>query len=203
MAIAGDFFRTRFLVNVDGVQCLSSMTWKLITVKGGDSTFTNLLALSNAWFDSIKAIISTDCVFGCADFYNYSQPEQVSVYPALAGIGVGDAHPQFQVVRFNTYGHDQSAPATPVRRGATNLSGVLESLSTRGRINDPAEFEDYRQFQFFPLDLGVAGWDVEPQLRYVSVPGNPPTYDFVPMVMCDVNPTFLTLRGRKTNACTI
>jgi len=201
MAQAGDFFRTRYMVEVAGVTTMQKQDWELVSVDGADDLGTILLDLAQAWFDTVKSVITTECLFSCMAYYNWSRPEQAVVYPTLPGLNAGSSHPQFAVVRCNIYGQDAASLTAPIHRGASNLSGVAESYSTRGRLNDPADFTAWRAFQVQTLQTAATGWTVNPMQRYVSVPGPTPTYAFDRVLQAEVNPRIFCLRGRKTKLC--
>jgi len=201
MAIAGDFFRTTFLVEVAGVQTQQKMDWKLDSIDGADTISTVLGDIASQWWDTVKNIVVNQCMFSCMTYHNWSRVEQVVVFPGLAGLGGTEGHPQFQVVRLNIYGQATVGPDFSIRRGASNLSGVKEDLSTRGRINDLSEFDAWQNFHIGSIFTSLTGWTITPQQRFETAPGPPPTYDFVPVVATQVNPTFKTLRRRKTSIC--
>jgi len=201
MALAGDFFRTRHMTEVAGVQTQIHFDWKLDSVDGADSINTVLADIATTYWDTVKAVLTTECVFSCMAFYNWSRPEQAIVYPMLARENVGSSHPQFQVVRVNRYAQTDAVLSDPIYRGAINLSGVAESLSTRGRINDLAEFIALESFCYQSFQTAVSGWTITPNLRHVTSAGPPVVAEFKKMRSALVNPTFLTLRGRKTSSC--
>jgi len=201
MASAGDFFRTRHMVEVAGVQTQTHFDWKIDTVDGADPINTVLADIAVVYWDTLKAVLTTECLFSCMSFYNWTSPEQAVVYPLLAGEHVGSAHPQFQVVRGNRYAQTDGVPSDPIFRGAVNVSGVAEALSTRGRINDMAEFIAFESFLYQSFQTAVTGWTITPHLRHQTGAGPPATYSFVKMKSGLINPTFMTLRGRKTSSC--
>lgn len=195
-----DYIRTSYMVEVAGVQTSQNQVWQVAGI-GSLSLEEQLLLLAQAWWDARKTLLGTNCFFSCLRYSNLSQSEQLIVYPALTGIGGGpDIHPQYQVVRINTY-TDYEALRSKVLRGGTNISGVIESLSTRGRINDLAEFEAARQFEVAAYDASSTGLTLVPQLRWYDDGPVPPIYRYTPITHAVTNPTFLTLRSRKTSIC--
>lgn len=201
MSSPGDRFRTTYLLDYQGVQMQNSQDWAINSIDGSDTLATVLLDLATAYWNSWKAIVVSQCMFSCLKFYNYDTSEQTIAYPGLAGQGGTDGHPQFQVVRLNLYGQAASPPDEPIYRNASNLSGVKEELSTRGRINDMSEFSSWAQFHTASLQTSVTGWTITPQCRYTAAPGPPRVNGWVPMIAAQVNPTFQVLRGRKTSIC--
>lgn len=196
----GDYIRTRYLVEVAGVITQQSQDW-FVNAVGTDPIQDQLTALGTAWWTARRPLMGTNCMISCMVMKNWSRNEQLAIYIQLAGQGGGDEiHPQTQVVRFNRY-TAQEVLTGKVLRGSTNMSGVIESLSTRGRINDLAEFENARLFEAGAYDEGPTGLTLTPQLRWYDDGPVPPVYRFEPIVAATVNPTFLTLRSRKTSSC--
>jgi hypothetical protein len=196
----GDYIRTRYLVEVAGVITQQSQDWLVVDV-GSDPLGSKLIALGTAWWNARRALMGTNCMISCLIMNNWSRNEQQAVYIQLSGFGGGpEIHPQSQVVRINKY--TAKEPLTgKVMRGATNISGVMEDLSTRGRINDLAEFDAARLFESATYDEGPTGFVLDPQLRWYDDGPVPPVYRFEEIVAATVNPTFLTLRNRKTSSC--
>lgn len=201
MALAGDFFRTTMLIEVKGVATQTAMDWKLDSIDGADPINTVLLDLAGHFWNTLVAVMPTNVIFSCFAFDNWSRPEKAIVYPLLAGTNIGSAHPQFSVVRGNIYAQTDAVFSDPVYRGSSSISGVAESLSTRGRINDFAEFVAWESFLWSTEVTSVTGWTITPHLRREATPGPPPTYEFKKMRAARVNPKFLTLRSRKTRSC--
>ena len=201
MSSPGDFIRTTYLLDYQGVQMQNSQDWEILSIDGADTLATILLDLATAYWNSWKAVVVSQCTLSCLKFYNYNTTEQDIAYPGLAGQGGTDGHPQFQVVRLNLYGQAATPPNQPIYRNASNLSGVKEDLSTRGRINDLAEFSSWAQFHTAAIQTSPTGWTLGPVARYTVAAGPPPTYGWVDMIASQVNPTFQILRGRKTKIC--
>jgi len=200
MANANDFFSLRFVTELGGV-AMSNLYWYQIdSILGADTDATVLTDLATQWWDTFKAAITDQATFSCAVLNNITTPRKTVVFPSLAGGTVEDSHPQYSVVRINTYAKDPIDPASVVRRGATNISGVIESLSRRGRLNDLAPFANLRTFLYQQQTSGVAGWQVTPHLRYAIPPG-PATYNYWPMEWAQINTRIFTLRSRKTKLC--
>jgi hypothetical protein len=196
----GDYIRTRYLVEVAGVITQQSQDWLVVDV-GSDPLATNLIALGTAWWNARRPLMGTNCMISCLIMKNWSRNEQQAVYIQLSGFGGGpEIHPQSQVVRINKYTAKETITGK-VLRGATNISGVMEDLSTRGRINDLAEFDAARLFESATYDAGPTGFVLDPQLRWYDDGPVPPVYRFEEIVAATVNPAFLTLRNRKTSSC--
>jgi len=201
MAQAGDFFRTTFLIEVAGVVTQQSMDWQLDSIDGADPIVDVLNDIALAYWATIENILTDQCLLSCIHYDNWSRPEMFVGYPLLPGQNIDDSHPQFQVIRLNRYGQTIGVLSDPVYRGATNLSGIAEEYSTRGRINDLSVFDAWVAFNSDQLQTDPAGWTITPHVNYVLDPGPPIVRDFKPIISCVLNPTFLTLRGRKTSAC--
>jgi len=196
----GDYIRTRYIVEVAGVATAQYQDWQIDGI-GTDSLQDKLEELALAWFTARRPLLGTNCLFSCMHYMNLSRNEQLAVYPGLAGQGGSDAiHPQYQVVRINTYTAVEIL-RSKVLRGSTNISGVIEGLSTRGRINDMAEFDNARLFESARYDAGPTGLTMDPHLRWLDESSPPPIYRFTQLEAAVVNPTFLTLRSRKTKIC--
>ena len=254
MASVNDFFRIRYLIEVNGVQTQTKQDFKLDSIDGADPINTVLTDLAAQYWATLTAVMTTETILSCVAFYNWTSPEQALVYPLLAGTHAGTSHPQFSVLRANLYGQTEAVPTDPIVRGATNISGIAEALSTRGRINDIAEFDAWHNFLVQTQQTSLTGWTISPHLRVLNKTGIPtweaglsitigdPIFDhsnnlyeaastgvtagndsnlaggsdtgvswtldnpskvywFKKMLKSNVNPTFLTLRSRKTRSC--
>jgi len=201
MALAGDFFRTRMIIEVKGVATQLSNDWKIDSVDGGDSIADILDDIATDFWDRVKGFLTNECTFACMLYYNWSRPEQHVVYPGLTGLAAGSSHPQFQVLRINRYSQVEADLTAPVHRTSQSISGVAESLSTRGRVNDLAEFGTWRTWNLTVKQSSVTGWTFSPYNRFESAPGPPKVFSFDRMLSVSINPTFLTLRSRKTKFC--
>jgi hypothetical protein len=134
-------------------------------------------------------------------YFNTGPTEPKVVHPVtIAGTAFGDSHPQSQALRFNRWG--LYIPDSTTKHGAHYLSGVPESFSTVGRINDPSEFEPLANLLSDTLILADDGWTLSPQLLITPDWKNfPKVHEFVGTTQCQVNPTYAVLRSRKTRLC--
>ncbi|MDH5642974.1 MAG: hypothetical protein OEY63_02145, partial [Gemmatimonadota bacterium] len=168
MPSVSDFFRVRYMIEVGGVQTQTKQDYQVDSIDGADPINTVLTDLAQAYWDTLKAIMTTETILSCLAFYNWTSPEQAVVYPLLPGENIGESHPQFQIVRANLYGQTAGVPSDPIVRGATNVSGIAESLSTRGRINDLAEFDLWENFLQSSIQTSVTGWTITPHIRVLD-----------------------------------
>lgn len=198
--LAGDYIRTKYVVEVAGVATQQSQDW-LVGAVGSDPLSSQLMELANAWWFARTAFLGSNVLFSCLHYNNWSRPEQEVIYPLLTGTGgTTEIHPQYQCVRVNLYS-DYEVLKGKILRGSTNIGGVIESLSTRGRINDLAEFQAARGFEASQFDDSPTGLILNPVLRWYDDGPVTPIYRHTPIANATLNPTFLTLRSRKTKLC--
>jgi hypothetical protein len=202
MAIVDDQLSYTLITELDGVQ-MSNTRYFEIDAIGDDPTNVSMLNdIVNDYYDSIKLFCSTAWKIVCAKLHNHTQQESDSVvFVTLLGTGVGDSHPQHQVVRFNMYAQVQ--PANFMVRGAFNQSGILEAKSLRGRVGNPADFDPLIQHLDTPAAFGGTGWSVSSLIRYNGTPPTPFTEEFANVNHVQVNTQFKTLKSRKTKFCAV
>lgn len=170
MPSQGDIIRTTFIQELAGSAFDNSLFWEILDLGDDPAVATALAAVTGDYWDSIKDNLSIPNSLTCSIYENQSQPEgTVRIFPAgLVGTDLGEAHPQNQVVRTVLYGRE--SPTAPVTVGAHNLSGVVESLSTRGRINNIALFDPQTSFFRIPLVVGT-GWTLSPVIHSTTAKG--------------------------------
>lgn len=200
MPVATDVVRTNIITELSGVAMNSTLFWEVEDVGNDDPVDTNLTKLATAYRDAVTAAVSTGWAVTCITYFNESMVEPKVVLPiTLAGTGIGDSHPQHAVVRMNRYGLFTGDQTT--RRGAHNLSGVIESLSSNGRINDMSEFVNLEAFLANTLILPTGGWTLAPQIQITPDPLFPLVQQFILASEAQANATFQVLSSRKTKLC--
>lgn len=196
-----DIVKTTFVQELSGVQMANHIFWRIDDLGTNPANTVALGQIMTGYYDAVKATLAPAWSLVCAIMENLSAIEAKSiVFDSLPGTGLVDAHPQDQVVRLNRYSVAVPPANGTLRVAGFNQSGVVESLSTRGRVNDTAEFLPIRNF-LRTQQIFATEWTVTPMMRMVETPGNPPIYQFQPVQQCLLQPTFLKLRGRKTSLC--
>lgn len=202
MPLAGDIIKVTLVQEIEGVQ-LSNTVYFAISDLGGDPTINDgLIDIMTFYYDQVKAALGNSWSLVCGLYENMTRVEAKGIaFSTLSGTGIGDTHPSDQVVRINQY-VEGIVPAPDVRRGAFNQTGVLESLSTDGRVNDMAEFTLLARFLDTQQIMPGPNWTIFPQLRYQPTPSPPPqTHAFAPMVLGQVSSRMFKLGQRKTQLC--
>lgn len=201
MPSVNDFVSTNIITELNGVAMNSLMYWKVADLGDDDAIGVNLQKIADAYASVTTDITVTDWAVTCITYFNHSAVEPKGVLPVtIAGVAPGDSHPQSQVIRFNRWG--VHIPDGRVRNGAHFLSGIPESFSTVGRMNDVAEFIPLENLLSGLLILPDDGWQLLPALQIT------PDWVLFPLVkafilttQCQANPTFTVLRSRKTALC--
>jgi hypothetical protein len=201
MPAVNDIIQTTIITELSGVSMSSLLYWSVDDLGDDDSIQVNLGKLAAAYAAVTTDITITSWAVTCMVYFNTSATEPKVVHPVtIAGTAAGDSHPQSQALRFNRWG--VHIPDSKTRRGAHYLSGVPESFSTVGRINDVTEFLNLENFLSDALVLADDGWSLTPELLITPDWVNFPTVKaFVLASQCQVNPTFAVLRSRKTRLC--
>lgn len=170
MPIIGDIIKTSWVQELNGVAMNNEMTWRVVDLGTDPGNLVELIAITDAYVLAWAPPLSDTNSISCAVYENLSSPEAKEIdFPAgKVGLIVTGPHPQDQVIRFSEYTVEQ--PNGTLKRGAYNLSGVAESLSTRGLVNDTTIFSALRDFLSDQLVLGV-GWTLKPVQRFESTRG--------------------------------
>ena len=203
MAQVGDFFKVTFVQEIGGVALQNSMIFQVNDL-GTDPTINTVLdQLMVAYRGAVTNICTAAWRLTCGVYENLSRVEvKAIVFSSLTGTAVGDAHPQDQVVRWNRYG--QPAGTDDIIRSWWNQTGIAESFSTDGRVNNATPFADLTSFLTAQLILAGPTWTVKPAL-FGAIQNNPnptPNVDGFQLVnICQFNNTFFKLRSRKTKLC--
>jgi len=193
---ANDVLSIQMVTEVSGVQCVMGSFWKVNTYSGPDADATIINQLVLDFWETIKNAISNQVVLSCVKMVNLTTPAKEVLFPALAGVLIGDTHPPHQVIRLNQFGAASSFD--PVWRNAINISGVAESLSNRGRLTDSSGLVGVEAFMSSLFDSGPNGATLDPQIRQQTAPN---VYDYYDVDKAELNEKFMTLRSRKYRLC--
>lgn len=200
MPALSDILRINVITELDGVSMSNTLFYQVDDLGDDDPVSTNLPKIATQFAAACEDITTTDWKIACLTYFNETTTEPKVVLPiTIAGLFVGDAHPQHQVVRFNRYGAyitDQTN-----RRGALNLTGVPEALSSSGRLNDMAEFAAMELFLTTPLILIDDGWTLSNMLRFTPDSGFPLVQDYLALTQCQAQGALQVLGSRKTKLC--
>lgn len=202
MPVPTDLIRIAFLQEIDGVQLSNDSYWVVDDVGDDPTLDAGLVDVMNAYYDSCKAFMSDKWSLVCAVYENLSNPEgKIIKFQTSVGLSATDCHPQDQVMRINSYGG--LGGANPVHRNGFNQSGLIESLSTDGRINNPATVDTLRTFLTGQQIMPGPSWTLDPQVRWQTAPGPPAVY-----ANANVNDSVTSMRlfklaSRKTKLCTV
>lgn len=157
------------------------------------------LDILDAYTDSIKAQCSSAWASTCLVMENISNDEgRTIIQNTTPGTGAGAAHGPDQVLRMNQYAGQPDF--LKVHRGAFNQSGIMSSLSTRGRWNDLSAFVDLRTFLVSATAM-TPNWTITPYLRWRLTTGPPPTYSYTPTTDVQASGRCFKLASRKSRLC--
>jgi len=202
MAIVDDQMSYTIITELDSVQMSNTRYFEIDSIGDDPSNASMLGDIVNHYYDAIKVFCATSWKIVCARMENHTNPEgEVIIFVTLPGTGAGDSHPQYQVVRFNIYAQVQ--PANFMVRGAFNQSGILETKSLRGRVGNPADFDPLVTHFRQPNQFGGTGWNTSTLIRYNGTPPTPFTEEFANVNQVQINPSFKTLKSRKTKFCAV
>lgn len=200
--IVDDIISIGLISELDGVQMSNTLYFEIDSVGTDPTVFVGLGDVMDKYVDVIKLTLSNQWKLVCGIYENITNPEGKTLkFATLPGTGVGDCHPQKQVVRFNRYANQEDF--LKIHRGSFSQSGVLESLSTRGRLNDLSVFDAMRSFLKTTTLLGVDRWTVQPNLRWNSGTVPVPIYEYDPIIDVKESGRLLTLNSRKTVLCAV
>lgn len=196
-----DIISTTFVQELSGVQMANKLYWRIDDLGSNPTNGAALLQIMTEYHSVIKAALAPSWALVCGIYENVTTVEAKAIqFTNLVGTSLVDSHPQDQVVRLNRYAVAVPPAAETLRVSAFNQSGVAEEFSTRGRVNDTAEFLALRNFlriqQIFATE-----WTITPMSRNLQSDGPPKVHQFNAVHQCLLNTTFLKLRSRKTNLC--
>lgn len=203
MANVGDFFKVTFVQEMAGVAMQNSAIWQINDLGTDPSINSVLNQIMVAYRGAVTNICTIDWTLTCGIYENLTQTEvKAIVFSSLTGSVVGDAHPQDQVVRWNRYG--LPAVGENIVRSWWNQTGIAESLSTQGRVNNSTPFADMTTFLTAQLILAGPTWTINPALFGAVIDNPVPTPNvqgFQTVNVSQFNNTFMKLRSRKTKLC--
>ena len=178
------------------------MYWQVDDLGDDPSTAAGLIDVMNAYYDSVKAFMSDKWTVVCGIYENITAPEGKAIeFGTLVGLSVTDCHPQDQVLLLNSYGG--LGGLNPVHRNSFNQSGVIKTLSTDGRLNNPATVQSLRDFLTAQQVMAGPSWTLDPQVRWESAPGPPPVFMFANVDTSNYSKRFFKRASRKTKLCTV
>lgn len=199
MPQTGDIIRTTIVQELGGRSMSNALYWQIDDLGTDPPLNQGLDDVVQAYWAVANDVCSDQWAVVCAIYENLTRVEaKVNLFTTLAGSVVDDSHPQDQVVRINQYA--QPVAAEPPKRGAFNQSGVAEGLSTRGRVNNIAQFGPLVQFLRNQQVFGT-NWTLQPQLRFQTAPGPPVVYGYSDMVAVQVSAPLFKLSSRKSRLC--
>jgi hypothetical protein len=202
MPLVGDIIRTTLIQELDGVQLGNTVYWQIDDLGAEPSLAVGLRDIMDAYHAAVLTFCSNKWKLVCGVYENLTRVEaKIILFATDLGTGTDDSHPQDQVFRFNRYSQDQSTD--PVHRGAFNQSGVEEEWSSIGRVNDMSTFDSLRDFLQNQQVMGGANWTVDPQLRWTTAPGPPPTYAYENIIQTQLSSRVFKLGRRKTSLCAV
>lgn len=202
MPTIGDIISTLIIQEVDGVQVANLQYWQVDDLGTDPSLLVGLQDVLDHYYTSVNAFLGTAWKLVCGTYENITATEAKTViFDTRAGTGVGDVHPQDQVLRVNEY-HIPS-PAATVRRNAWNQSGLIESLSTDGRVNNLSTVAPLATFLTSQIDLGPGRWLLDPQCRFRLTVGPPPTFGFGNTDASEIVSRLFKLGKRKPKLCAV
>jgi len=200
--IVDDIIEIGLVSELDGVQMSNTLYFEIDSVGTDPTVFVGLGDIMDAYVTAIAPTLSNQWKLVCGIYDNITNPEGKTLkFDTQPGTGVGDCHPQKQVVRFNRYANQTDF--LKIHRGSFSQSGTLESLSTRGRLNDKSVFAAMITFLNTSTLLGGDRWTVDPNLRWNSGTIPVPVYEFDPVIVTQLSGRLLTLNSRKTNLCAV
>lgn len=202
MPTVNDNFRITIVQELAGLQLSNTMYGRIDDLGDLPSIADVIEDTLTIYYDTVKDIASDAWAIVCGIYENLSQVEEKTLrFLTLPGLSLTDSHPSDQVVRMNQYAVDVT-PLPAVRRGAWNQAGIIESLSTAGRINNAGSFTNLRGFLDTQFVLPGPGWTITPVLRYQPVPSVPiVSHAFEPMALGQVSSRLFKLASRKTALC--
>ena len=209
-----DIIRTRFVGQVDGVATSNTQFWKVASVPTTDTVSDTIKALAALWWSKFSAYLANSVTLACADWDNQTRNEVQVTYPGLPGTGgAGDHHPALSVVNISLEGWDAAeTPVVTVGKSRNAISGWLESVSTRGRLNQDVNLLPLRLFHTQQQLIAAGEAALVPMVRHDSAgkawrdggkvgPQPSPTYVYLESQTAQVDSRIRTLRGRKTVLC--
>ena len=199
MAAVNDIISATIITQQGGVQMSNALYFEIDDLGNDPSLGEAALDILNAYTDSIKAQCSSSWASTCIVLENISNDEgRTIVQNTTSGTGAGPAHGPDQVLRMNQYAGQPDF--LKVHRGAFNQSGIMNSLSTRGRWNDLTAFGLLRTFLHSTTAM-TPNWHIQPYLRWKANPGPFTPYSYTPTTDVQASSRCFKLGSRKSRLC--
>lgn len=198
MPLAGDFFKFTAIHQLDGVLLQNGTFWEIADM-GTNTTGTQLATiLASEWELALQGLYSNKMNFFAYGWENLSRNEgKILLTSTSNGNLVEDSHPQDQVAVITRYG--QTNPVDPIKRSVLYLSGLAESLSTRGRINDETEFDSIKALLTGQLEDSSTNAKMNPMVRWKTPGSNPAVWNYNRTFVAEMSAVLRKLKSRKTN----
>lgn len=197
-----DILDIKFAIDYAGVSSVMGTFWKVSAYRGPATDESILTSFATTFWDTFKHYITDTAILSCVKMVNKTTPGQSVILPSFPGTNVGDGHPPHQAVRVYQYGRESFGE--PAIRNSMNLAGVVESLSTRGRINDATGWQALIDF-LVNVWLGPATMaDFRPMVKRTLALGGvglPDTVDYYPAEFSRLHEKLTVMRSRKYRLC--
>lgn len=191
-----DILDVSYVIETGGVQTTFQQSWNVDTFLGPDSDIQIMTDHATALWDTLTDVMGANVTFSCLKMINVTTPKKVIVFPNLVGTGAGGVHPPHQAVRVDLYGEITAGGGQ--WKNANNFSGIIESLSDRGRVNDATPFDDVLSFFSANQQTGANGAILRAQIKRHLGAQNYTYYDVNVARLCE---KFEVLRSRKFELC--
>lgn len=202
MPLTDDIISVLLVQEIAGVQVGNRQYFKVDDPQADPTVLVGLGEYMTHFHDAVKTFLTADWALVCATYENLTTPEGKTVlFNTLPGESAGSSHPQDQVLRFNEY--YRYPTDGKVKRGAHNQSGVNETLSARGRLNNNAAVSGLTAFLRDQVDLGPGNWLITPQLRHNVGTIPAPVYAFGGVERIEVSSAFHKLGSRRAKLCAV
>lgn len=197
-----DILDIKFAIDYAGVSSVMGTYWKVNAYRGPSTDESILTMFATAFWDTFRAQITDAATLSCVKMVNKTTPGLAVILPNLPGANLDDGHPPHQAVRVYQYGRESFGE--PAIRNSMNLTAVVESLSTRGRINDTTGFQALVDFLVNLWVGGATDADLRPMVKRTLTlggVGQPDTVDYYPAEFSRLHEKLTTIRSRKYRLC--
>lgn len=203
MPLVNDQIKITLVTELQGVQMQNCLRYRVLALGADPPVETALDQIATLFGTAIQFICSNQFRLTCMIYENETSIEAKQLlFVNVPGGQVENAHPQNQVVRINSWGIPVGTD-TDIVRNAFNLSGVIEPLSTRGRVNDFSLFQNLTNLLQGATSLSP-NWELQASV-YGAVQDLPKPAEnikgYQDTSLARVNPLMLKLRGRTTTLC--
>jgi len=201
MAAVNDIIKGTILTEQGGRAMSNTLYWQIDDLGNDPGMGTAALDILDAYTDTIKVFCSDEWASTCIILENLTSGlGRTVVQQTTPGTGVGFAHGPDQVARFNQYAGQ--ADFLKVHRGSFNQSGILNSLSTRGRWNNDTNFSGLNTW-LSTISVMSPNWTIQPFLRWTLLVGPPKVLTQTPIIHVDWSGRVFKLTSRKTRLCRV